>query len=97
MNTIVETVAEAAEKRKFLVTVTYNGVDRTVETNVHQSVQALLQHAINSFGSLPASHTLSLYDASGNELDDKAQVGDAGINPNARLLLRPGKVKGGCA
>lgn len=97
MNTIVEVAADAAERKKFAVTITYNGVTRSVDANFNETVHALLQRALQVFGSLPAQHTLSLYDEGGNELEEKAHVGEVGIKPGTRLLLRPGKVKGGLA
>lgn len=81
-------------KPRFEVSVIYNGVIKTVEANINEAIQALLQRAIHAFGSLPSPHTLALYDDAGRELDDKLQVGEAG-GPKAHLLLRPSQVKGG--
>lgn len=82
-------------KPKFEVSVTYNGVTKTVEANIREVIQALLQRAIQTFGSLPLPHTLALYDDAGRELDDKLHVGEAGVRPKSHLLLRPSQVKGG--
>ena len=83
------------DERKFAVTVIYNGLEREVEVNSEQAVQAVLAHAINAFGNLPQPHLLSLWTEGGAEIPDNSKVDDAGIRKGARLLLRPSAVKGG--
>ena len=83
--------------KKFDVQVIYNGVEHSVPAEISELVKALLERAIQSFGSLPSPHTLALYTKDGTELADNLTVKDAGIKPCETLLLRPSKVKGGAA
>lgn len=91
----MDTVAELKADTKFDVSVIYNGLAKTVVVNENETVQAVLQHAIHEFGSLPNPHTLALFTTAGVELNDQTRVKDAGINPGDKLLLRPSTVKGG--
>ena len=81
--------------RKFDITVIYNGVSKALVVNIEQAIQAVLQHAIALFGSLPNPHTLALFTESGAELADNIHVREAGVIAGARLLLRPSAVRGG--
>ena len=80
---------------KFEIVIVYNGLEKSVEVNAHQAVQAVLQHAIKEFGITQNAHILSLFNEKGEELNDNTSVLDAGIKPGDRLLLRPSVVKGG--
>lgn len=97
------TKAEAALKealehpRHFKVEVIYNGVEHSVAAEASELVKALLERAIQSFGSLPNPHTLALFTKAGQELPDNVTVKDAGVKPCETLLLRPSTVKGGAA
>jgi hypothetical protein len=82
-------------KEQYPVFIAYNGVERKVEANVHETVQALLNRAIQEFHITTQPHMLSLYNQAGVELPDAAKMGEVGIRPNDHLLLRPGAVKGG--
>ena len=93
-------VAEAeCEKQEhpdlFQVEVLYNGTKKPFEVRREETVKALLDKAINAFGPLPNPHTLSLYNAAGDELNDAQTIAQAGVKPRDVLLLRPSKVKGG--
>lgn len=93
---MTQEVAVAAKgDNKITVMVVYNGMTKTVETNPRQAVVALLQHAIGAFEGVTNAHTLSLFDAAGNELDEKQSVADAGIREGTTLVLRTSAVKGG--
>lgn len=93
MNTVA---MEAKSENKFDIVVIYNGVQKPLTVNENQAIQAVLQHAINLFGSLPNPHTLSLFTESGAELQDNTHVRDTpDVKTGARLLLRPSQVKGG--
>ena len=79
----------------FKVLVAYNGVEKEMTVNVNQTVQALLNHAIQEFHVTNQPHILSLFNDSGVELPDAAKLSEVGIKPNDHLLLRPSTVKGG--
>jgi hypothetical protein len=80
---------------RFSIAVIYNGVTKSVTVNENEVIQAVLQHAIQEFGSLPSPHTLALFTEAGVELQDTVYVKDAGITKDTTLLLRPSQVKGG--
>ena len=82
-------------KEQYPVFIAYNGVEKEITANVHETVQALLNRAIHEFHITTQPHVLSLYNQAGVELQDAAKVGEAGIRPKDHLLLRPGAVKGG--
>jgi hypothetical protein len=79
----------------FTVFVAYNGLEKSITANTNETVQALLNRAIQEFHISSQPHVLSLFTQAGDELADTAKVGDAGVRPGDHLLLRPGKVKGG--
>jgi hypothetical protein len=79
----------------FKIRVIYNGVEKEMEVNPHETVQAVLGRAVHLFHVTAQPHVLSLYNESGIELPDAGKVGEVGIRPGARLLLRPSAVKGG--
>jgi uncharacterized protein DUF2604 len=79
----------------FNVFVVYNGVEKELTVNANQTVQALLNHAIQEFHITSQPHILSLFNESGLELPETAKVSETGIGPGSRLLLRPSRVKGG--
>ena len=82
-------------KAQYPVFIAYNGVEKKVTANAHETVQALLNHAIHEFHITTQPHVLSLYNQAGVELPDAAKVGEVGIRPRDHLLLRPSAVKGG--
>jgi uncharacterized protein DUF2604 len=79
------------------VRVLYNGVEKPVRANAHETVNALLQQALNAFAIHENRHIMSLYTEDGAELVDSMKVADSGIQPGTLLLLRPSAVKGGVA
>jgi len=95
METVAEAKAAQKVKKPFDITVIYNGVPKEIQVQEHETVKQVLDRAIAVFGPLPQPHVLSLYDKKGVELNDAQTVEQAGIHPNARLLLRPSEVKGG--
>lgn len=82
-------------KEQYPVFIAYNGVEKKITANAHETVQALLNRAIQEFHITTQPHVLSLYNQAGVELPDAAKVGEVGIRPKDHLLLRPGAVKGG--
>ncbi len=94
-----EKIEAVIEKEKhhhqFKVEVLYNGVKKQFEVRHDELVKTLLNKAINAFGPIPNPHTLSLYTAGGEELDDAKTIEAAGVKPSEVLLLRPSRVKGG--
>jgi hypothetical protein len=81
--------------KSFEITVVYNGLSKPIEVSKDELISSLLAKAIAAFGSLPAPHTLALYDSQGRELPDGETVKDAKIKKGDRLLLRPSTVKAG--
>ena len=79
----------------FDVSVAYNGVEQAFTVKVNETVQVLLNHAIQAFHISTQPHILSIYNSSGVELPDQGKLGELGVTPNAHLLLRPSTVKGG--
>jgi hypothetical protein len=82
-------------RNTFTVFVAYNGVEKPITVNVHETVQVLLNRAVQEFHISNQPHILSLYNQAGVELPDAAKVGEVGIRSEDHLLLRPGAVKGG--
>lgn len=87
--------AKSGEVQKATVIVIYNGIEKSVEYNPREAVQALLQHAIQEFAITQNPHLLSLFTEAGAELADNQSAEAAGVQPGSRLLLRPSTVKGG--
>jgi Protein of Unknown function (DUF2604) len=79
----------------FEVFVAYNGVEQVFTVNVNETVQVLLNNAIQAFHISAQPHILSIYNSSGVELPDQGKLGELGVTPKAHLLLRPSTVKGG--
>lgn len=77
------------------VTVNYAGVTKSFTVPATQTVNALLERALNEFGVHNNRHTQSLFTAQGVELADIQSLAHAGVADGATLLLRPSKVKGG--
>jgi hypothetical protein len=81
---------------KFLVIINYGGIERELEVNPHEAVQAVLERAMNLSDITSNRHTLALFDASNRELTDLAQSAeDAGITKGSKLVLRQSQVRGG--
>ena len=81
--------------KPFEVEVIYNGLAKPIEVSKDELISSVLQKAIAAFGNLPAPHTLALYDADGNELQDGSTVHGSKIKKGDHLLLRPSTVKAG--
>jgi Nuclear pore localisation protein NPL4 len=77
------------------VTVSSNGVDKTVTYQPHEAVEAVLNRAENDFGIQQNRHLMSLFTTDNRELDDKTSMQDAGVKPGDLLVLRQSTVKGG--
>jgi uncharacterized protein DUF2604 len=87
---------DPADRNKFAVTVTYNGLGKSLEVNRNQSLNAVLQHALKLFGVTadPGGFRL-LVEATGAELNLNQSVEDAGVIADTRLVLAPRVVSGG--
>lgn len=83
-----------AHGHQLAVLVLYNGDVKEVAYEPHQTVQALLQHAKQSFG-VVSNHLLSLFTSNGTELPDTASVEDAGVTPGEKFVLGQSVVRGG--
>jgi hypothetical protein len=86
---------EAAVENKFEIFVIYNGVTKSLAVELHQQVQAVLQHAIHLFGITQNPHLLALFKEDGTEVADNQSVAAAGIHAGDHLALRPSAVRGG--
>ncbi len=80
---------------KVTVTVTYNGVDRELEVNPHQAIQAVLDHAMNEFEITQNRHTLALFRGTEELVDLGKSVEDYGIKKGDKLVLSQSQVRGG--
>lgn len=81
--------------KDFKVLVAYNGVEKPITANAHETVQVLLTRSIQEFHITNQPHILSLYNQAGVELPDAAKLDEVGVRPKDHLLLRPSAVKGG--
>ena len=82
-------------KRKFPVSIIYNGMEKHEAVDPDETIRQVLDRALRIFGPLPQPHTLALFNEAGRELPDSETVRQACINPKDRLLLRPSQVRGG--
>jgi len=80
--------------RKFLVTVTYNGLPKSFEVEPHAAIQSLLQHAIHTFGITQQPQAFALFGSAG-ELANQSSIEAAGVKKGDVLILRPTTVRGG--
>lgn len=87
---------EHADRNKFAVNVTYNGLCKLLEVNRNESLNAVLQHALKLFGVTadPGGFRL-LVEATGAELNLNQSVEDADVTAATRLVLAPRVVSGG--
>jgi len=77
------------------VQISYNGVTKTINVNLNQPVQAVLQHALNEFGIHQNRENFVLVNAGGQELNNGSTAQEAGIAPGGQILLRPRQVRSG--
>ena len=85
-----------ATTTKFEVMVTYNGLEKHLEANPDQAVQALLQHALSVFEVHQGRENLALYMKGASQpIDPNLSVENAGIRAESVLELRPRVVQGG--
>jgi hypothetical protein len=80
------------QDNKFQVTVSYNGVNKPLEVNGHQEVQAVFARAMELFHNPGGDLALFI---GANPLTVHQSVAEAGIVPGTILLLRPRNVGGG--
>ncbi|MCC6947018.1 MAG: hypothetical protein IT539_04545 [Bradyrhizobiaceae bacterium] len=80
------------QDNKFEVTISYNGLAKTLEVNRNQAVQAVLSRSLELFASPTGDLRLFI---GGTELQTNVSVEAAGIKPGSQLLLRPRRVRGG--
>lgn len=78
------------------IIVTYNGLDSEIPYVPAESMQALLNQALDAFGVHNQRHVMALWTTSGVELPLEGSVQDAGVKPGEILVLRPSAVRGGC-
>jgi hypothetical protein len=81
---------------KFTVTIVYNGLERQLDVNGHQALQAVLEHAMNLFDISQNRHLLALYDTENHEFTElNASATDSGLSEGTKLVLRQSQVRGG--
>jgi hypothetical protein len=84
------------QPRGFVINIIYNGVTKPLRIQPSDTVQAVLQAAIELFPVTEQRHLLALFDASGNEITNESQTAkQAGLKKGSRLVLRQSVVKGG--
>lgn len=80
----------------FEVLIIYNGLEKRIEANPHQAVQALLEHALNAFQIHQGRENLALFvGGAAQPIDQNLSVANAGITAESALQLRPRVVQGG--
>jgi hypothetical protein len=89
--------SEPSEKaHSFEIHVVYNGVSKAIRhVESQELVSALLQRALEEFGVRDRPHAYALYRLSGEEIPNDRTVHAAGIEKDAKLLLREKIVGGG--
>lgn len=81
---------------KVTVEVVYNGVAELLTVQPHETVQALLEQAMNVFHITNQRHLMALYRTDGSEVTpENVSLIDAHITTGTVLALRPSAVKGG--
>lgn len=93
----MSTEAQApAEAGKITVEVAYNGVTESLTVSPQETVQALLEQAMNVFHITNQRHIMALYRPDGTEVTpENISLSEAHITTGALLSLRPSAVKGG--
>lgn len=86
--------SDGGRGNKFEVVIIYNGLERPLEVNRDQAIQAVLAHSLALYG-VQGDQTLALFLNGNTRLDPNISVEDAGVTPGARLLLRPTQVQSG--
>jgi hypothetical protein len=79
-----------------IVNVTYNGMTRPVDYNLHEQGRALFQRACETFG-IPGHErdSLALYlPDNSTEVPPDLPVEQGGVQPNATLILRGRQTSG---
>lgn len=77
------------------LTITYNGVDKTLQVQPHEQVTAVLHKAIALFHITQQPHLLSLFRGDNTKVHETQSVEAAGLTTGMVLVLRPDAVKGG--
>ena len=87
----------SAVAHKILVSILYNGDEKPLEVEPHETIQSVLARAISLFHVTDPQHLLALFDASDNHAlePETESVSDAALKPKARLVLRVSAAKGG--
>jgi len=86
----------AVADKNFKILILYNGITKSEEVHLDETIKRVLERAIQLFQPIPQPHTQALYTQAGEELVSEGEtVKQAGIKPGETLLLRPSKVRGG--
>lgn len=77
------------------IQVIYNGLTKTIAYQNNESMQALLEQALNAFNIQANRHVMALFTLANKEYGVTGSVKDSGINPGDELVLRQSTVRGG--
>jgi hypothetical protein len=77
------------------ISVIYNGIRKTISYQDNESMQALLEQALNAFNIQANRHVMALFTLGNSEYGVTGSVKDSGINPGDELVLRQSTVRGG--
>jgi len=80
---------------KYDISVSYNGVSRTLSVEGNEQVVAVLQRAISLFGITQQPHLMSLFFENGTVVPEQASAADAGLVAGIKVFLRQNVAKGG--
>ena len=87
----------SAIAQKILISIVYNGTEKSLEVEPLETIHSVLARAIALFRIIDPQHLLALFDASDNHAlePESESVSDAQVKPGARLVLRVSAAKGG--
>ena len=89
-------MSENAPANHLTIIIIYNGLERPITADSNETVQALLEQAMNAFGVHQNRHLMALWTEAGVELLPLTEsLKQAGVIEGSRLLLRPSAVRGG--
>jgi hypothetical protein len=87
----------SVEVSKFTIEVSYNGVTKQLEVQLHETIHTAIEQALNVFNIHDGRHLMAFYrESDGSEvMPETISLQEAHITPETHLVLRPSRVKGG--
>jgi predicted O-linked N-acetylglucosamine transferase (SPINDLY family) len=88
-------MSSTAVAHTFEVEIVYNGTAKELRVELHERIEAIVQHAAHLFGITQNVHLLALFRKDGSEIAVDQSAETAGIKRGELLALRPSAVRGG--